>query len=474
MVFSSPVFLFAFLPIIYLLHLAAPAKTRNGLLLLASLFFYGWGEPLYVLLMVVLSVLNYFLARGLDLTWQRQAFKFRKIIMVTALVVNLGTLIVFKYTDFLIRTINQLTPFQINETGLPLPIGISFFIFQAMSYVIDVYRHQTKVQKRFVHLMLYISFFPQLIAGPIIKYHDIAAQINQRKLTLDKTTAGLRRFMIGLAKKLLLANYTGLIADQIYSLPTDSLTMVAAWLGGFAYMLQIYFDFSGYSDMAIGLGNVFGFDFKENFNYPYVAASVQDFWRRWHISLSTWFKEYLYVPLGGNRQGLLRTGLNRVIVFFLTGLWHGASWNFVIWGLIHGLFLLLETYKIIRPEKFWRPVRHVYTLLVVLLTFVIFRAETFTQTLSFFKAMFIMPGLHTVEASALLMRFMSFDTVLMLLIAIICTLPIGRWLNRKPAAAVCYQKVLKPMSYVVVFILFLFCLMALAAESYNPFIYFRF
>lgn len=474
MVFSSPIFMLAFLPIVYLLYLIFPVKARNGLLLLASLVFYGWGEPVFVLLMLLVTIFNYFLARSINWAWHQQKYKLRIGLFAAAMVFNLGTLAIFKYADFIIRTINQLFSLNLAETGIPLPIGISFFIFQAMSYVIDVYRRETQVQKRVANLMLYISFFPQLIAGPIIKYHDIADQITQRSLTLEKTTAGLRRFIIGLAKKLLIANYTGQIADQIFALPNHELTMAVGWLGGLAYMLQIYFDFSGYSDMAIGLGKIFGFDFKENFNYPYLASSLQDFWRRWHISLSTWFKEYLYIPLGGNQRGTLRTGLNRVVVFFLTGLWHGASWTFVVWGLVHGLFLLLETYQVIKPNRLWRPLRHLYTLLVVFLTFVIFRAESFTQALAFFRVMFSQPFFQTTAARTLMMQFATIETLITLLLAALFSLPVVQWLKGWSLYHGRPGLVTESASYLISLILLIICLMALATASYNPFIYFRF
>lgn len=478
MVFSSPVFLFIFLPVVYLLHLITPTKARNFLLLLASLLFYGWGEPVFVLLMIVSSIVNYFLARGLGSSGSGESShkaQARRILLGLTILFNIGLLVVFKYTDFLISAMNNASGSAIPLTGIPLPIGISFFTFQAMSYVIDVYRGHTPVQRRLDHLMLYIAFFPQLIAGPIVKYHDIADQITNRKLTAPDTAAGIRRFITGLAKKLLIANAAGQIADQAFAMEGSELGIVAAWLGAIAYTLQIYFDFSGYSDMAIGLGRVFGFKFKENFNYPFAAVSMQDFWRRWHISLSTWFKEYLYIPLGGNRQGKWRSGINRGIVFFATGLWHGAAWTFVVWGLLHGFFLLLESYGIIKPEKMWRPLRHIYTSLVVILTFVLFRAESFGQAVAYIVSMF-RPSLSALTAPAaqiLVMERTGPFGLILILSAILMSLPIGKRIRTR-AASNLSASTYEAGSYLVAIVLFLLCVLALSAAVYNPFIYFRF
>jgi alginate O-acetyltransferase complex protein AlgI len=463
MVFSSPVFLFLFLPIVYLLHLLLPAKARNALLLLASLFFYSWGEPVFVLLMILSAVVNYFLALKLD-----------KIPLSITVIFNIGLLVIFKYTDFLIGACNQIFALSIPLPGIPLPIGISFFTFQAMSYVIDVKRGHAQVQRRLDHLMLYIAFFPQLIAGPIVKYHDIADQITNRQITKSDTAAGIRRFIAGLAKKLLIANYTGQIADQIFALNGHDLTMPAAWLGAIAYTLQIYFDFSGYSDMAIGLGRIFGFKFKENFTHPFAADSIQNFWRRWHISLSTWFKEYLYIPLGGNRLGKWRTGINRVVVFFFTGLWHGASWTFVVWGLIHGFFLLLESYGIIRTDKMWKPLRHIYTLLIVILSFVLFRADNFNQALDFLGSMFLDPTAQSEAASRLLMHYNTAATYFILPVALITSLPLVRTIRDRISDKPKLTRLFESTGYLCSLLLLAICVLALSAATYNPFIYFRF
>lgn len=474
MVFSSPTFLFLFLPVIYLLNLIAPKWLRNPLLLMASLIFYGWGEPVFVLVMIASTLANYFFARWLDYGRRSGHPRQTRLAMVLMVVVNIGLLLVYKYTDFLIGSINQIFSISIPLPGILLPIGISFFTFQAMSYVIDVYRQETPVQKRFSHLLLYISFFPQLIAGPIVKYHDVAEQIERRQLSIPETAAGIRRFIIGLSKKLLVANMVGQVADKVFALNPAQLDLPIAWIGALAYAVQIYFDFSGYSDMAIGLGHMLGFKFKENFLHPYAAVSLQDFWRRWHVSLSTWFKEYLYVPLGGNRKGMLRTGLNRVIVFFLTGLWHGASWTFVIWGLFHGFFLLLETYKIIRVDRFpLRILRYLYTLLVVVCGFVIFRAETLAQGLAMLRNMFVGWQLQPV-AQALLMEVLSPGFILTMLIAGIAATPVVQVLHRRLSARSRLTSLYEPVGYGVSVLLLALCILALSASTYNPFIYYRF
>jgi alginate O-acetyltransferase complex protein AlgI len=474
MVFSAPTFLFLFLPIIYFLNLIAPKWLRNPLLLVASLLFYGWGEPIFVLVMIASALANFAFARWMDYARRADKPKQLRLSIVLMVVANIGLLLVYKYTDFLVGVINQIFGVGIPLPGIPLPIGISFFTFQAMSYVIDVYRQETPVQKSFANLLLYISFFPQLIAGPIVKYHDVAEQIEHRHLNIPETAAGIRRFIVGLAKKLLIANAAGQVADQVFALNPTQLDLPIAWVGALAYAVQIYFDFSGYSDMAIGLGHMFGFTFKENFLHPYAATSLQDFWRRWHVSLSTWFKEYLYIPLGGNRKGVLRTGLNRVLVFFLTGLWHGASWSFVVWGLYHGLFLLLETYRIIRVERFpLRILRYLYTLLVVVCGFVIFRAETLPQGLTMLSNMFAGWQRHP-DAQALLMRVLSPGFVLTMLVAGIAATPIVQTIRQRISANARLVNLYEPVGYGISILLLALCILAMSASTYNPFIYFRF
>lgn len=461
MVFSSPVFIFLFLPIVYLINLVIPKRFSNGFLLIFSLIFYAWGEPLYVFLMIFSGLINYLLALSIN----GQTGK-RKIILIFAVIFNIGILGLFKYADFLILTINGLLRTSLPLLNLPLPIGISFYTFQTMSYVFDVYNNETAVQKNYFSLLLYITFFPQLIAGPIVQYHDIARQIESRFVTLDNTVHGLRRFVVGLSKKVLLANAMAVIADRLFALPNSEISTVVAWIASIAYLFQIYFDFSGYSDMAIGMGEMFGFHFKENFNYPYIATSVQDFWRRWHISLSSWFRLYVYIPLGGNRKGKNRAMFNRVFVFFLTGLWHGASWTFVVWGLYHGLFLLLEQ-TVLHVRQWPVIVQRLYTLLVVLIGFVIFRAETFGQSLIFIQSMFAFTSASALASKELMILITPFTTV-MFAISVIASTPL---LKNIKGYDVGWTSVL---SYGFTIVLWIACLLSLAANTYNPFIYFRF
>jgi alginate O-acetyltransferase complex protein AlgI len=462
MVFSSPVFIFLFLPIVYLINLVLPKRFSNGFLLLFSLIFYAWGEPLYVFLMIFSGLINFLLTLSMKEDSNR-----RKIVLIIAIIFNIGLLGLFKYADFLILTINGILKTSLPLLNLPLPIGISFYTFQTMSYVFDVYNHETSVQRNYFSLLLYITFFPQLIAGPIVQYHDIAKQIESRFVTLDKTAVGLRRFVVGLSKKVLLANAMAIIADTLYALPNSDISTVVAWVGAIAYLFQIYFDFSGYSDMAIGMGEMFGFHFKENFNYPYIATSMQDFWRRWHISLSSWFRLYLYIPLGGNRKGKARAMFNRIFVFFLTGLWHGASWTFVVWGLYHGIFLLLEQ-TLLQVQQWPKIVQRIYTLLVVLIGFVIFRAESFTQSLIFIQSMFSFSSASSL-ASKELMILITPLSILLFVISAIASTPIMKNIKVKTEGSIASL-----LSYGFTIVLWIACLLSLAANTYNPFIYFRF
>ncbi len=462
MVFSSPVFIFLFLPMVYLINLVIPKKFSNGFLLVFSLLFYAWGEPLYVFLMIANGWVNYRLTIQMDANLNR-----RKLYMIIAVIFNIGILTLFKYADFFIGTLNQLLSLEISQLQLPLPIGISFYTFQTMSYVFDVYRNETGVQKNYFHLLLYITFFPQLIAGPIVKYHDISEQIISRTVTLSNTANGLRRFVFGLSKKVLLANYMAVIADRLFSLPNSNISTAVAWIAATAYLFQIYFDFSGYSDMAIGMGEMFGFHFKENFNYPYIATSMQGFWRRWHISLSSWFRLYVYIPLGGNRNGRTRALLNRILVFFLTGLWHGASWTFVIWGLYHGIFLMLEQ-TVIKVEKWPIMIRWMYMILVVMIGFVIFRSDNFNQSVTMIQSMFVFVP-SSVETLKELMIVWTPWSMIMFAISMIASTPIAKSWRTKLNA-----ELTQSFSYGIALVLWILCLTSLAANTYNPFIYFRF
>ena len=464
MVFSSMVFLCVFLPAAFCLHLLLPGmRAKNFLLVVASLVFYAYGEPIYVILLVASSAGNYILAR---LTGECP--KIRKLTMTLAVVINLGLLVIFKYSGFLVDTFNSVTGAGIPVPQVRMPIGISFFTFQALSYVIDVYRGDASVQKNFGKVLLYISFFPQLIAGPIVKYHDVEAEINNRKQTPEEIGKGIRRFIAGLSKKVLIANTMGLVADNLFGAAATGITGPGAWLGAVSYMLQIYFDFSGYSDMALGLGMMFGFHFHENFDYPYISASIREFWRRWHMSLSGWFKEYLYIPLGGNRRGKFRTVVNKMIVFVCTGIWHGASFNFLFWGIYHGFFLMLEEYIPFIGKKGGKLksfFQHVHALLVVCVGFVFFRADTMKQGCFWIREMFTDFGW---KASAMSLTLQQLTPVYLVTLAaaLVAAVPVNSMLKK--------YKWYEGFTYVLSLAGFALCVLSLAGGTYNPFIYFRF
>lgn len=482
MIFSSVIFLFCFLPLTLLIYFLVGRRFQNLWLLAASLLFYAWGEVDYVVVMI-LSIFTNYLA-GLLVNYFRGT-RLSRLVLILAITINLGVLCVFKYSGFIVDNLNLLlAPVLAKPIAIQpfhLPIGISFFTFQALSYVIEVYQGAVKVQRNPINIGLYISLFPQLIAGPIVRYHDVAKQIVQRLVNLNDFAQGIERFIFGLGKKALIANNSGALADTIFAIPTHHLTGSLAWLGISAYTIQIYFDFSGYSDMAIGLGRMFGFRFPENFNYPYISTSLREFWRRWHISLSTWFRDYLYIPLGGNRKGPVRTYLNLVTVFFLVGLWHGASWNFVFWGLYHGLFLVLErTGADRRIASLWRPLRHLYALAVVEIGWVFFRAETFSAAWGFLKAMSGF-GQGDGIVSPLAM-YLDLESALVLAAGAILSAPVVPYLlqfERNPAQtdgarAALTLCCLGTVRNATLTAILLASILSLAAGSYNPFIYFRF
>lgn len=454
MVFSSAISLFFFVPIVFLLdRRLSDVDAKNTWLLLASLVFYSFGQVYYLPLLLLSVALNYVCGR-------LAAGKYAKLGVTLAVIGGIGLLAVFKYADFAIRTVNALCGLHLPLTGIALPIGISFFTFQGLSYVIDVYREPKMVSHSFKKVLLYIAFFPQLIAGPIVKYHDVEQEIDSRRTTSQETALGIRRFICGLSKKLLLSNALGQMADTVFALPAGEIGMLAGWTGAICYTLQIYFDFSGYSDMAIGLGRMFGFHFRENFNYPYTATTIKEFWRRWHISLSGWFRDYLYIPLGGNRKGNARTWLNRFLVFFATGLWHGASWTFVLWGLWHGLFSVLEDCGAIPVDKLkGKRIGQLYTLLVVVLGFTLFRADTLAQAGAMYTAMFS----HWLGTAAVWAKFTPAFALTLCLALLLCT-PVAREHTPKRES----------VTFIGSLGLLLLCMMYLAAGSFNPFIYFRF
>lgn len=467
MVFSSPMFLFAFLTTVYIIYRIIPSiSVKNMILLFFSLLFYTYGEPKALILMISSIVMNY----CFGLVMKREN-KYRKPVLAVSVVANLLMLGVFKYAGFGAEMLNKLPFLSLGIPNIRLPIGISFYTFQAMSYVIDAYKNPKYIQKNLFRLALYITFFPQLVAGPIVKYYDFANQIENRTHTPRQTAKGIRRFIIGLSKKLFIANTMAFSADYIYALDTADLSIPLAWLGALSYLFQIYFDFSGYSDMAIGLGAMFGFRFKENFNYPYISQSMQDFWRRWHISVSTWFKEYLYIPLGGNRKGKVRTALNKLIVFFCTGLWHGASLNFIVWGLINGLFMMLESYRVIKAEKWLKPFRHIYTMLVTTLAFVFFRADDLPTACRFIAHMF-MPSGDSVQ-NAMFMMQLSPLYIIMFVLAVVFSMPVMQKIRDKASEKKSVQTY-EVCSYTISLALLILCIFTLSSSSYNPFIYFRF
>ncbi|MBO5495956.1 MAG: MBOAT family protein [Oscillospiraceae bacterium] len=473
MVFSSAVFLFAFLPVTFLLsRLCRSLRAQNALLALMSLVFYAFGQLRYVPLFLCSVLLN-FLAGA----WLRSPRPHRKGALVLAVVLNLGLLGVFKYTDFILSTLNLFLPAPLPLTGIVLPIGISFFTFQGMSYVIDVYRRPEEGTGDFFKLLLYIAFFPQLIAGPIVKYHQIAPQIDARAASAADVEAGGKRFVRGLGKKLLLADTAALIADRVYGPVLHGLSPDGRllWLGVVCYSLQIYFDFSGYSDMAVGMGCMFGFTIPENFRFPYGADSLREFWRRWHISLSSWFREYLYIPLGGNRRGRLRTAANKLIVFLCTGIWHGANWTFLLWGLGHGLLTGLEDLlglERLRRTAWGRLLGRAYTLLAVVLLFALFRADSLADAALLFRGLFTAGA--TAEGRFLLASLSAPQTVFLLVLSVFLAGNTVPQLRARYGETLAASPLWRQLSRVGSLLLLLLCIMSLARGGFHPFIYFQF
>lgn len=472
MVFSNLVFLFIFLPAVLFLYYLSPKAGKNYILLLASLLFYAWGEPVYVLIMLGSICMNYLFARLLD--QGKNAFQ-RKFWLVVSIIANLFVLGIFKYAGFFMENVNKLfhTVFPVPE--IALPIGISFFTFQAMSYVIDVYRKDAVLQKNLFDLALYISLFPQLVAGPIVRYQTVADQITDRIHDWALFESGVKRFLIGLFKKVLIANPIGLVADEIFALSGGDLSTGTAWIGVMAYALQIYFDFSGYSDMAIGLGRMFGFKFLENFNYPYIAQSVTDFWRRWHISLSSWFRDYVYIPLGGNRVRPWKIYCNLFIVWTLTGFWHGASWTFLVWGFYYGVLIALERLFLGKLlAKLYRPLRHLYLLFIVMISWVFFRADDFSYSFDYIQTLFGFGQGALFDNRTL---YYLNDYFWLILLGMVVATPIVPWLGKqmeKYMPSFYHSIVFQVLQTAVFMILFAGVIMMLVNSTYNPFIYFRF
>ncbi len=457
MVFSSLTFLFVFLPIFLVCYFAFKnVKIRNFILLVFSIFFYAWGEPFYVILIIFSILINYYLTKVMDKTHSKKW-------LITIVIINILLLMSFKYTNLFITTLNDIFNISISNLNISLPIGISFYTFQALSYVIDVYRKKVKVQNNIFYLACYIVAFPQLIAGPIVRYETIEGELNNRKISLTMFASGIRRFIIGLSKKVLIANNVAFIADQIFNQSASSYGFIGVLIGVISYTLQIYFDFSGYSDMAIGLGKMLGFNYDENFNLPYIATSITDFWRRWHISLSTFFRDYVYIPLGGNKVKVFKHIRNILIVWALTGFWHGASWNFVLWGLYYAMFLIIEKYFLSKIlDKSPKIINHIYTLLIVIIGWLIFRATTAVELKETFKALFGFYGFGNISILKI-NGVLSLNSFIFITIGIICSSSI-------------MQKIKQNNLFIdiIMIILFVLCIIYILVGSYNPFIYFRF
>ena len=466
MVFSSAIFIFLFLPLVLLCYFLSPRKLKNYVLLFFSLVFYIFGGPKFLLVLLAVVLIDYVGAILIHKTNKKKLF------LILTITCNILVLVYFKYTGFFLENVNSIFGLKITIPKIVLPIGISFYTFQAMSYVIDVYRNKVKLQKNFLTLLLYVSLFPQLVAGPIVRYETIEDELNNRKETFNDVSEGIKRFILGLAKKVIIANQMGLLADTIFGL--NKLSTPVAILGGIAYMFQIYFDFSAYSDMAIGLGRIFGFKFLENFNFPYISKSITEFWRRWHISLSTWFRDYIYIPLGGNRKGIKRQIINMLIVWLLTGFWHGAEWNFVLWGLYYFIFLVLEKFVLNKfLDKLPNVLKHVYAIVVIYFGWILFRCDSMELLKHYFNALFSF-NFSAMSFNEILIYLESYYVYFIL--AIIFSTPVYYKLVEK-ISSVKNKKlklVLDIIHYLGLIVIFIITIMFLAYSSYNPFIYFRF
>lgn len=466
MVFSSNFFLFCFLPIVLAIYHLLKEKYKNVFLLLASLFFYFWGEEKSIVIIVTSILINYIMGLFIYyIKWDN----LKKIGLILAIALNIGLLFYYKYYDFFITSINDIVGTNITIRNVALPIGISFFTFSGVSYVVDLYRRKVPAQKNIIKVALYISFFSKLTAGPIVRYIDIADQIDKRKETIEKFVEGICRFVGGLAKKIILANGVGIIADEIFNAPYSQHSISTVWLGIICYTLQIYFDFSGYSDMAIGLGKMFGFDFLENFNLPYISSSIKEFWRRWHISLSSFFRDYVYIPLGGSRKG--NVYFNLLVVFFLTGLWHGESWNFIAWGLWHGFFVVIErlntAHQLIKI-KLPKLLQHIGTILIVMIGWVMFRADTLQYAIGYIGRMF---GIN--KADHIYFQtgyYLDAYRIFVIILSIIASIGLFAHINKK----LMENKYYTFIRNIFTILIFFLCIIYVMNTTYNPFIYFRF
>jgi alginate O-acetyltransferase complex protein AlgI len=466
MIFSSSIFIFIFLPLVVFVYYISSKKIRNNILLIASLFFYAWGGLSYLKILIVSILINYLFGMLIDKA--KDKINLKRCFLLFGVILNLLLLFYYKYYDFFVSNVNTLFNSNLPMKNIVLPIGISFFTFQGMSYIIDIYREDSKVNKSIFSVSLYIALFPQLVAGPIIKYKYINNQIKFRKESIEFFSYGINRFVVGLSKKVIISDILGAMADNIFNLSNTSIDMPTAWIGAICYTFQIYFDFSGYSDMAIGLGYLFGFQFPENFNYPYISKSITEFWRRWHISLSTWFREYLYIPLGGNRKG--NVYLNLFIVFLVTGLWHGASWSFIVWGLWHGFFMIIE--RLIKNKMWYKKIpsfiKLVSTMLIVIVGWVLFRASSLKAALEYLA---IMVGLIKFNDMTFTYQyFINKKFIFWVIIAIIGSTPIISNVSKRYKN----NKLFQLISMIIISILFIVSMIFIINSTYSPFIYFQF
>lgn len=473
MVFSSVLFLFYFLPVVLILYFVLPKKYRNLLLFLSSLIFYAWGEPIYIVIMLFSTVVDFTHGQIVDKNLRLGNRKKARRAVVSSMVINLATLCFFKYGDFIISNINALLGTEIPLMNLPLPIGISFYTFQTMSYTVDVYRGDAKVQNNIISFGTYVALFPQLIAGPIVQFKTVAEELNHRTESFDEFGSGVKRFLLGLGKKVLLANNIGMLWDYVSGMNPETLPVATAWIGILAFTFQIYFDFSGYSDMAIGLGRMFGFHFLENFDYPYMSKSITEFWRRWHISLGTWFREYVYIPLGGNRKGLAMQLRNISIVWLLTGLWHGASWNFVAWGVFFGFFLILEKtflLKVLNRIPNW--IGHFYTMFLVIISWALFAFDSFSEAFAYIRAMFGSYGAGLYNGETI---YLLYTNLIMFIILILGSTDLPKRAVTALAAKCKENSVVVFLGeHLYLVVVFFISLAYMVDASYNPFLYFRF
>lgn len=478
MVFSSLMFLFRFLPVVLVLYFLAPRKIKNTILFLSSLVFYAWGEPVYVVLMLFSTIVDYTHGRLVYSLKQKNEMKKARVVVASSMIINLALLGFFKYADFIIGNLNLIPGVELPLLKLALPIGISFYTFQTMSYTIDIYRGDALPQKNIISFGAYVALFPQLIAGPIVQYNTVAEQLEGRKETIDSFAEGVMRFMNGLGKKVLLANNIGLLWDMISARPSGEIPVLLAWLGITAYAFQIYFDFSGYSDMAIGLGKMLGFHFLENFDYPYISRSITEFWRRWHMSLGSWFRSYVYIPLGGNRKGLPLQIRNIAIVWLLTGIWHGANWNFLVWGAYFGVFLILEKLFWLEFLKKHKILSHIYTIVLVWVGWAIFAFDNMAKGAEYLKAMFGFTGAGFVNKETL---YLLFSYAVLFLVLVLAAGPYPKKLILKLQAALVGRKhprvgmgIQAVLQLAYVAFVFIISTAYLVDATYNPFLYFRF